>query len=74
MGNDSLINIYTGDEITVKRIKSELEAQGILSIERDGFKQGLAAGFGGGIPSAIDLFVAENDFENAIKIVDSIFE
>jgi hypothetical protein len=74
MGKDSLIKLYTGDEITVNRIKAELESQGISALVQNGFSQGLAAGFGGGIPSAIDLFVAESDFEDAIKIVDSIFE
>lgn len=74
MGKDSMIKIYTGDEITVNRIKAELENQGISALVQNGFSQGLAAGFGGGIPSAIDLYVTESDFENAIKIVDSIFE
>lgn len=74
MRKDSLIKIYTGDEITVNRIKAELEDQGISTLVQNGFNQGLAAGFGGGIPSAIDLYVAESDFDNAIKIVDSIFE
>ena len=74
MKNDSLIKIFTGDEITVNRIKAELENQGISALVQNGFSQGLAAGFGGGTPSAIDLFVAESDAENAMKIVDSIFE
>jgi hypothetical protein len=74
MEKDSLIKIYTGDEITVNRIKAELENQGISALVQNGFSQGLAAGFSGGIPSAIDLYVAESDFEKSIKIVDSIFE
>lgn len=74
MENDSLIKIFTGDEITVNRIKAELETRGISALVQNGFSQGLAAGFGGGIPSAIDLFVAESDAENATKIVDSILE
>jgi len=64
--------VYTGTDVVIARIKYELEIKGINSIVKDGFNAGLAAGFGGGIPSAIDLFVTETDFEKAISIVDAV--
>ncbi len=69
-----LVLIYTGGEVIIQRLKFELEQKGINSIIKDGFKQGIAAGFVGGIPSAIDLFVAKEDIEKASEIVNAIVE
>jgi hypothetical protein len=69
---NGLILVYTGNDIIISRIKYELELKGIKSIVKDGFNAGLSAGFGGGIPSAVDLFVTEKDFEQANEIVEAI--
>lgn len=69
---DNILNIYTGGEVVINRIKQELENEGIYCLVRDGFKQGLIAGFGEGVPTAIDLFVRENDLERALEIVQAI--
>ena len=74
MASERLILVYTGGTVVVGRIKSELEMNGIISIVKDGFQQGIEAGFGGGIPSAIDLFVRESDFEKAKEIIEVILE
>jgi hypothetical protein len=74
MKNDDLILVYTGGKIIIERIKTELEINGIFSIVKDGFQQGLDAGFGGGIPSAIDLFVKESDWKEAVEIIKAIIE
>lgn len=71
---NGLILVYTGRKIIIERIKAELELNGIISIVKDGFRQGIEAGFGGGIPSAIDLYVSEMDVEKAQKIIDAIIE
>jgi hypothetical protein len=72
--NDDLVKLYTGADIIINRIKMELEARGINTLIKDGFKQGLAAGFGEGVPSAIDIFVTQEDFEKANEIVNAIIE
>ena len=69
---NGLVLVYTGNDIIISRIKHELELKGIKSIVKDGFNDGLSAGFGGGIPSAVDLFVTEDDFEQANEIVEAI--
>ena len=69
---NGLVLVYTGNDIIISRIKHELELKGINSIVKDGFNAGLSAGFGGGIPSAVDLFVTEDDFEQANEIVEAI--
>ena len=71
---DGLVLIYTGRIIMVERIQAELESNGIVSIMKDGFRQGIEAGFGGGVPSAIDLFVTQSDVEKAKEIIEAIIE
>jgi hypothetical protein len=68
------ILIYTGGEVIIQRLKAELEQKGIYSIIKDGFKQGIAAGFVGGVPSAIHLFVDEGDAVQAMEIVKAVVE
>lgn len=70
--NDGLVKLYTGGDVIISRIKLELQAQGINSMIKDRFKQGLAAGYGDGVPSAIDIFVTDKDFEKANEIVNAI--
>ncbi|MBN1985738.1 MAG: DUF2007 domain-containing protein [Prolixibacteraceae bacterium] len=69
-----IVLIYTGGEVIIRRLEAELQQQGIQSIIKDGFKQGLAAGFGEGVPSAIDLYVAAEQAEQAQEIVKAIVE
>ncbi len=69
---EELVKLYTGDDITISRIKMELEAEGIASLVKDGIKQGLGAGFVGGVPTAVDIFVTEKDFEKAYEIVNAL--
>jgi hypothetical protein len=71
---DKIVLVYTGTDIIIARVKAELELQGISSIVKDGFSVGLSAGFGGGIPSAIDLFVTEVNLEKASEIINAIIE
>ncbi len=70
--SDRIVLVYTGSEVNVQRIKAEMEIQGINPIIKDGFKQGIAAGFGGGIPSAIDIYVDERDVEKAKEIISVV--
>lgn len=72
--NDGLVLIFTGSKVNIAMIKSELEINGILSMEKDGFKQGVEAGFAGGIPDSIDLFVKESDVVKATEIIKAITE
>lgn len=72
--NDKIVLVYTGDEVTIERLKANLEMKGIVPTIKDGFNSGLSAGFVGGVPSAIDLFVLESDFEKAVEIIKAITE
>ncbi|MDD4192884.1 MAG: DUF2007 domain-containing protein [Mangrovibacterium sp.] len=67
--NDKLICIYTGTEVTVNLLKGILEEAGIGVFVQDDFRSGIAAGFFGGSPSAVDLFIEGADLEKAKPIV-----
>ena len=71
---NELVLLFTGSNVIVERIKAELEQNGIYSIVRNGFQHGIEAGFGGGVPSAIDLFVTESDMEKAKEIIKAIID
>ena len=70
--NENAILVFTGDIISIQRVKAELEAKGISCIIKDGFKQGIEAGFIGGTPSSINLFVLESDVKTAMEVVKAV--
>jgi len=69
---DELVHLFTGSEVDVERLKSELEANGIKVLIRNDFQSGVMAGFGGGVPSAIDIYVASSDEGKAKEIMKAI--
>ena len=71
---DKIVLVYTGNEVMIERIRVNLEKEGINSITKDGFRQGINAGFVGGTPSAIDLFVLEAEAEKATEIINAIVD
>ena len=70
----NLIRVYTGTDILVRLLKSELENAGICCIVRNDFNSGLTAGFGGGLPSAIDLLIQESDMMKAEPLINEFLE
>jgi hypothetical protein len=71
---NNLIRIYTGTEVTVILLKGELEQAGISSIIRNDYNSGVTAGFTGGTPSAIDLYIQEIDMKNAEPIISEFIQ
>ena len=64
-----LIRVYTGTELTVNLLKEELEKFGIPAMIQNDYNSGISAGFSGGIPSAVDLYIQESDVEKAEVII-----
>ncbi|SHJ71941.1 putative signal transducing protein [Aquimarina spongiae] len=62
--------VYTGSLINVQFLQTVLQDRGINSITRDDMKSGMMAGFGGGIPDHIQLFVKKADMEEALPIIE----
>jgi hypothetical protein len=68
-----LVRIYTGSEVSVIYLKAELENIGIAALVKNNWQSGITAGFGGGTPDSIDLFIQESDFENSkLKIEELV--
>ena len=65
----NLFRVYSGTELTVNLLKDELEKFGISSMIQNDFNSGVSAGFSGGVPSSIDLFIQELDLEKAEPIL-----
>jgi len=71
---NNLICVYTGTELTVNLLKDELEKSGIPGMIQNDFNSGVSAGFSGGVPSSVDLFILEHDLEKAEPIVSEFRE
>lgn len=69
-GESEYERVYTGSLINIQFIQNLLQDKGINSITRDDMQSGLMAGFGGGIPNHIQLFVKKEDLKEAIPIIE----
>ena len=65
--------VYTGSEVNVQHLKTLLEEEGIQTRVRNEFASGLRAGFGGGLPGQVQLFVVTDDVEKAERIAKETF-
>ena len=73
-GKSNLIRVYSGTELTVNLLKDELEKFGISSMIQNDYNSGVSAGFSGGVPSSIDLFIQELDLGKAEPILREFIE
>ena len=69
---DELTLVFTGSVVEIEYVRGELEAGGIVPIVKDGFSQGLKAGFVADTASSIDLFVLAADVEKALEIINDL--
>ena len=69
-GESEYERVYTGSLINIQFLQNILHERGINSITRDDMKSGMMAGFGGGLPNHIQLFVKKTDVEEAIPIIE----
>ena len=66
-------NVYTGPETNVQYLQEIFGEEGIPSRVRNEFEAGLRAGFGGGLPGQVQLFVEKSHYEEALKIAKKTF-
>ncbi len=67
---NKLIRVFSGTEIPVNLLKDELEKNGVSTHIQNDFQSGIMAGFSGGGPSAVDLFILESDIKRAEPIIE----
>jgi len=69
-----MIRVFTGTEVTVIILKGKLEAIGISVLIRNNFQSEIAAGFVGGVPSAVDVYIQEIDLKDAEPIINEFIQ
>ena len=68
------IKLFTGSLIEIQRLQHDLDDNKIPSMVKNNFQSGLRAGFYGGSPSQVQLFIYEEDRENALPILEAFKE
>ena len=71
---DELIRVFTCTEVTCRLLKAELEKAGIPVFLRNDFQSAVAAGFGTGTPSAVDIYVKESDGHKASLVIEDFMK
>ena len=71
---DELLRIFTGSEVSAMLLKEELEQAGIPAMTQNDYQSGLMAGFGGGTPSSVDVYINESDMEKAEPVIDDFMK
>ena len=68
------IRLFTGSLIEIQRLQLDLDEKEIPSMVKNNFQSGLRAGFYGGFPSQVELFIYEEDHEKAKSILATFKE
>ena len=68
------IKLFTGSLIEIQRLQLDLDDNEIPSMVKNNFQSGLRAGFYGGSPSQVELFIYEEDKEKALTILEAFKE
>lgn len=71
---DELVRVFTCTEMTCQLLSAELENAGIPVMIRNDSQSAVAAGFGIGSPSAIDIYVTESKVELAIPVIEDFLK
>lgn len=70
MTHDSdLIHVFAGTELTVLHLKDILGDSGITCLIRNDYESGKSAGFMGGTPTTVDLYIQKSDEAKAETIM-----
>lgn len=70
---DNYKRVYTGSDVNVQYLQQLFDKAGISSRVRNDFDSGLRAGFGGGMPGQVLLFVVNSHYDEALKIARTTF-
>ena len=65
------IRFFTGSLIEIQRLQIDLDEQEIPSMIKNNFQSGVRAGFYGGSPSQVELFIYEEDQAKALPILEA---
>lgn len=68
------VRLFTGSLIEIQRLQLDLDDHEIPSMVKNNFQSGLRAGFYGGSPSQVELFIYEEDMDKAEGILEAFRE
>jgi hypothetical protein len=68
----NFIKIFTGNSITVLSIMSALEDKNIIAVVKDDSESARLAGFGMVAPGLQEVFVHQDELDEAIRIIESL--
>jgi len=68
--NSEMVRVYSGTELTAELLKDELESIGILGMLKNEYHSGVVAGFSGGVPASVDVFILEADLKKAMPVIE----
>jgi hypothetical protein len=66
------IKIFTGNFILVQLMKQRLENININPVIKDESESGRLAGFGASMVGQQEIYVHENELDEAVKIIESV--
>ena len=66
------IKIFTGNAISVLAIRNALEEKNIVAVIKDDSESARLAGFGMVAPGLQEVFVHEDELDQAIRIVETL--
>lgn len=65
------VKFFTGSLIEIQRLQLDLDDQQIPTMVKNNFQSGVRAGFYGGSPLQVQLFIFEEDQEKALPILEA---
>ena len=68
----SFIKIFTGNTISVLTLRNALEEKSIVAVIKDDSESARLAGFGMVAPGLQEVFVHEDELDQAVRIVESL--
>ena len=68
----NFIKIFTGNSITVLSIMNALEDKNIIAVIKDDSESARLAGFGMVAPGLQEVFVHQDELDEAIRIIESL--
>ena len=68
----NFIKIFTGNTISVLALRNALEEKSIVAVIKDDSESARLAGFGMVAPGLQEVFVHEDELDQAVRIVESL--
>ncbi|MFB6319615.1 putative signal transducing protein [Saccharicrinis sp. FJH54] len=61
--------LHSASVVEIEELRKILEDNGISTLVRNQFQEGVHAGFAEASPGLIDIYVLDEDFETAVKLL-----